>query len=245
MQDAGGHEPFFNQDYLYFTGDSFTPEVNEREANLIRELLGLRGGMRVLDLGCGCGRIARPLARMGCQITGLDSSEPYLAIARAEARAMDLAGDYILGDMRAIPWENAFDRVVLWFNTFGYFGDHENRGVLEGVRRALKPGGQVLIDLVNRDALLRHLPRDSVVEREGNLQIDRHSFDPLSGCLMMERIVLRDRQMRRASLVARLFTFPELRDWLSACAFRSVAGYGSDRQQFSLRSDRLLVVAVK
>ena len=44
------------------------------------------------------------------------------------------------GDMRRLPWRETFDTVVIWFTTFGYFGDRENEQVLREAAKTLKPG---------------------------------------------------------------------------------------------------------
>jgi len=55
-----------------------------------------------------------------------------------------------------IPWENRLDAVINVFTAFGYFDDEvENQQVLEGVHRALKPGGRFLVDLPDREGRAR------------------------------------------------------------------------------------------
>src|SRR5690606_30638800 len=65
-------------DYLHFYGQTLTPERSAREVALIRTLLNLRPGDEVLDLACGHGRLAVPMAELGMRVTGLDRSEGFL-----------------------------------------------------------------------------------------------------------------------------------------------------------------------
>ena len=60
------------------------------------------------------------------------------------------------------------------------------------VRKALKPGGLLIFDTRNRDALSKDMRPFLVTEKEGNMMIDRHSFDCLQGRLYNRRIVIRD-----------------------------------------------------
>ena len=99
---------------------------------------------------------------------------------------------YQQGDMRSITFEDEFDRVMLLFTAFGYFTDEENLQVLINARKALKPGGMLIFDTLNRDAFLKEMRPYFVVEKEGNLMIDRMSFDSLQGRLYNKRIVFRD-----------------------------------------------------
>src|SRR5215472_6803276 len=154
--------------YYYFFPEDLLAEHIEKEVAIIWKRLALRPGMEVLDLACGNGRIANALATRGCLVTGLDLVAEFLAQAERAAVAAHLTATYLLGDMRALPWTNRFDRIVSWMSAFGYFADEENRQVLAEAYRALKPGGKLLLDLNNREWVLKNFQRSSVIERDGN-----------------------------------------------------------------------------
>lgn len=82
--------------------------------------------------------------------------------------------------MRAIPWADRFDVVVCWFTSFGYFDDDENRSVLAGVHRSLRPGGRLLLELNHKDGLLPHFLPSTVAERDGDMIIETFAYDPLT-----------------------------------------------------------------
>ena len=147
-------EAVFDDDYLYFYDQVLTEERSDREAELIWRLGGLKEGTRVLDLACGHGRLANRLAARGAAVTGLDVTERFLEVARADARDRGVSVDYVHGDVRALPWTEEFDVVVNWFTAFGYFDDDENRRVLEGVHRSLRPGGRFLLELNHGPTLI-------------------------------------------------------------------------------------------
>lgn len=145
--------------------------------------------------------------------------------------------------MRHLPWTARFDRIVNWFTACGYFPDDENRAVLREAHRALKPGGKLLIEHINRDFVLRNFQHVTAVEREGNFMIDRSRYDVPTGRIYTERTVLRDGHMRQMRFFVRTFTFPELRDWLLQAGFASVEGFDQLGGPFSLESRRMLVLA--
>jgi SAM-dependent methyltransferase len=57
--------------------------------------------------------------------------------------------------------------VISYFTSFGYFDDTDNARVLQHIARALKPQGQFLLDINNRDATLQHLVNRQLVAGRG------------------------------------------------------------------------------
>jgi ubiquinone/menaquinone biosynthesis C-methylase UbiE len=236
-------EEVFDEDYLYFYGP-LLEEVSDADADAIWRLLELQPGSHVLDLACGHGRIASRLARRGARITGLDSTRLFLDLARAEAAAEELSVDYVQGDMRALPWpDESFDHVISWFTSFGYFDDEENRLVLREARRVLRPGGQLLIECNNLAELLPRWLPSVVLERDGNLSIDRPTFDPITGRSTAERLIVRDGQTRRFNFSVRMFIAAELRDWTLQAGFAAVEFSDHAGVELSAQSRRMVTIA--
>src|SRR6266542_3005848 len=122
MELGVDREAAFDEDYLYFYEELLTPERTAAEVDLVWKLLELEPGLELLDLACGHGRIANPLAERGVRVTGLDATPFFLELARADAAERGVEVEYVEGDMRSIPWSGRFDRVLNWFTSFGYFG---------------------------------------------------------------------------------------------------------------------------
>src|SRR5687768_18425393 len=78
----------------------------------------IRRGMDVLDVACGTGNAARPAARAGAHVIGLDLTPKLLETGRAKAMAEGLDIEWREGDAEDLPFEDGrFDRVV---STFGH-----------------------------------------------------------------------------------------------------------------------------
>src|SRR5207237_6807952 len=109
--------------------------------------LELAPGARVLDLACGHGRHSARLARRGFDVTGLDVSASSLELARET----EPAAEYVEGDMRELPFEDAsFDAAINLFTAFGYFDDEAaDQRVLHEVARVLRSGASFLLDTVH------------------------------------------------------------------------------------------------
>lgn len=235
----------FNDDYLYFYADRLADERTEAEVDLIWRLLSIEPGSRILDLACGHGRVANRLAARGADVTGLDITELFLNLARADAAQRGVSAEYVHGDMRDLPWTAAFDRIVNWFTAYGYFDDEGNRRVLAEAARALRPDGQLLLELNHRDWIVSNFQPMHGVERGDDMMVDQAEIQPLTGRIVTRRTVFRAGTVRRMSFFVRLFTFTEIRDWLLQAGFSTVAGYGEDGGPLSPASRRMIVVATR
>lgn len=242
-QPAFDTEGLFDEDYLYFYEVMLSDERSDAEAGLLWSLLELEPGMEVLDLACGHGRIANRLAARGCRVTGLDASALFLDRARRDAAARGVDVDYVQGDMRSLPWAGRFDRVVNWFTSFGYFDDDQLRQVLAQVATALRPGGRIAVEVQHLHWIVRELQPAFVVQRDGDLVVDRNRLEPLTGRIVSERVIVRGGRVRKVPFFVRLFSFTELRDWLLQAGFAAVDGYGEDGAPLSPAHRRMLLVA--
>jgi SAM-dependent methyltransferase len=237
-------EQVFGDDYLHFYEAVLTDERSQQETDLIVRLLALEHGARVLDIPCGYGRIAKRLAETGCDVVAVDGSRSFLEVAKLRGGAVD----YRLGDMREFTADGDFDAIVNWFTSFGYFDDATDRSILATWRRALKPGGKLIIDHQNRQRLLGVIAATgghavALTQRGDDLLIDRATFDVATGRTNTERISVRNGRVRRYPFTVRTFSFTELRDWLLQAGFAEVLGYGTEGEPFALTSRRMVVVA--
>jgi len=157
------YERAFGQDYLtvYARRDVASAAADVTD---VMDALGLAPGHRVLDLACGAGRYSGLFAAAGLDVVGLDYSKDLLATAAREVPAARFAR----GDMRRLPFSRAFDAVLMFFTSFGYFDtDDEHRRVLAEVARVLRPGGGFLLDYVRREAVIEGLVPESDEVRNG------------------------------------------------------------------------------
>ena len=232
-------------DYLFVYQDDLTDERSDAEVALLVKLLGLDSPLRILDLACGFGRHTNRLAALGHVMTGMDYMPGFLALAREQAKRMGVQVDYCQGDMRRIDFQDAFDRVLLLFTSFGYFSDGENERVLQQMAAALKPGGILLFDIPNRDTFLKDLPPADVIEKDGDLLINRFSFDALTGRFHNRRIVIRKGIRKDKPFSIRLYNATEICRLLKGAGLVDAKLLNGDGQPLSSTSRRIVVIASK
>jgi SAM-dependent methyltransferase len=125
------------------------------EVDHLIDLLQLRAGRRVLDVGCGAGRHLAAMVERGIDAVGLDLSPDLLAEA---SQRPALRGRLVRADMRSLPFAGEFDAALSLFTSFGYFNeDAQNTRALAEMARVVKPGGLLAMDLINEPRLRREL----------------------------------------------------------------------------------------
>jgi SAM-dependent methyltransferase len=108
---------------------------------------------RLIDLGCGTGRLLLSFARRGYWVLGVDLSEPMLRVTAAKAAAAGVAIHLLRANLVALDAlrEQTFDYAACLFSTLGMVagGAHRCR-VVEHAYRLLRPGGKFVLHVHNR-----------------------------------------------------------------------------------------------
>ncbi len=131
-----------------------TRQAVERAAQLdwLWEQLRLGPGSRVLDLTCGPGLYAVPLAQRGARVTGVDFSPASIAHARrlaAEAGVADRC-EFIEADVRDYaPQPEGYDAVLFLYGQLAVFPRAEAAALLRKSAAALRPGGRLGVELLD------------------------------------------------------------------------------------------------
>jgi SAM-dependent methyltransferase len=171
--DAG---EFLGRAYLRY---SFT-KGTEQEVAFLVDALGLRPGMRVLDVGCGPGRHAHALAERGIEVHGVDITPRFVELAREGAPA---GATFEVGDARSLAFDGEFDVAIsLCQGGFGLVRE-DDPSVLDGMARAVKPGGEgwVVLSAFSSYFCVRFLEATDDFDANTGINVERTTLKDEAG----------------------------------------------------------------
>lgn len=129
-------------------------------------------GRTAIDVGCGAGLLAEPLARMGASVTGVDAAPENIAAAKAHAEGQGLAIRYHAGELAALP-PGTFD-LVTSMEVVEHVTDPA--AFIAELAERLAPGGLMILSTPNRTMLSKLLLVEAA-ERVGAVPRGTHDWD--------------------------------------------------------------------
>jgi SAM-dependent methyltransferase len=242
----GEHVPeelFEEEVYDHFYAPLLEPIAAEN-AQLIARVAGLAAPADILDAPCGDGRVSVELAKLGHRVTGVDRSPRFIARARERDGAAGI--DFRIGDLRDLDFEGSFDLVLNWFSSFGYLEPDENRAVLRAFRRALHPGGSLILEQRNTHLTRRAVEAGGgmtafIIDKGDDLIGDRITIE--EGRSISERFVVRDGRVHRLRFSIELFDRPQLTAALLEAGFAEVTMLNERGESFVDTDARMLALA--
>jgi SAM-dependent methyltransferase len=240
-QDHWTHRLFVERPELYLPFLEHAEERAQAEAGILADLFGRFGvpeGGKVLDVACGTGRLAIPLARRGYRVTGIDLSPLYIDKARERSADEGLDVDFIVGDMRGVESVVAnrgpLDAVIIMFTSNGYYGRDGDLKLFRQLWRLSSPGAIMVVLTMNRDWMVANFEPEGVDAAGAFRILQRHRLD-------LETSTLRNdwefyegdgddlRLQLRLQLDHRVYSLHDLKALVEEAGWEYLAGLGSDR----------------
>ncbi|MEJ5229969.1 class I SAM-dependent methyltransferase [Pseudothermotoga sp. U03pept] len=224
-----------------FPPESF--ELASKQVEKIIQITGLQGGS-VLDLCCGPARHTHEFAKRGFSVTAVDASEFLLNKGKELCSGLTNVC-FVQADMKDFVEPNHFDLVVNIYTSFGYFKDHnDNMQVLRNIRKSLKDGGKLLMEMASKEIVLKNYRDSMITERGESMLIEKRSFEPGMARMINDWIILKDGKYRVYRLEHYLYSAQKLKMMLQMCGFNDIAAYRSlDKDPYDLNARRLVVLA--
>lgn len=180
-------------------------------------------------------------------MAGVDIAEEFIREARERAAAAGLSAEWLLGDMRLLPWQSEFDGAFCFGNSFGYL-DHEGTKVfLAALSRTLKPGAHFVLETaMAAESLLPGLQLRRWFRVDDILLLIHSRYDAAGSRLDNEYTFVQRGNIETRPSSHGIYTVAEIRRLLDQVGLATRALYGSvDEQPFQLGSPRLILVAQK
>ncbi len=240
----------------YFTGlpqqawkAAQTPEQDQLDLEMLVESLELGPGDRVLDVFCGYGRHALPMARLGLRVTGVDISKEYTDELRQAARRDKLTIDVLTGDILTIdlPTPGSFDAAHCIGNSFSFFPRATMVAFLRRVRTQLRPGGRFVAhtSMVAEVILPAWQERNWMAVGEDMLLLLENEYDSLAGRIDSRQTYIHQGVTDTRLAQHYLFTLAELAQLLIEAGFSpaiTLCG-DTDGRPFALGDEAAWLVA--
>ncbi len=207
----------------------------------------------ILDVACGTGRHAIPLSKKGYTVTGGDRSQAMLAVLEEKVRRANIEIPVIKCDMKDIEFREEFDAIICMYTSFNYLlTDQDIEKALVAFYRALRPGGIVILDLMNPIFYIGKF-REITVEhhQEGQMCIQRtfkHTLDEVRSLWYQDEFVVADDgnsvSTCREIHTMRMLTYPEISRFIRDAQFVDIKCYGNftDLVEAEDKAERLILV---
>lgn len=132
-----------------YEGDNIVAHSFSTRRRIVLGLLGNVTGKSILDIGCGPGVLAKPLAGAGCDFFGIDIAPEMIAVCKADdsLRSFSFEATDPVGFLERNP-EMTFDAVTC-MGLFEYLTDDYTAALMGAIRGALRPGGQLIATYPN------------------------------------------------------------------------------------------------
>ena len=235
---------FFDHHAPRYLQEVFTRNT-EAEVRFLLNELTLPPGAWILDVGCGVGRHAVPLAQAGLRVVGVDLSSGMLRQGQARACELGVSVDWVQADASCFGLGGQFQAAIcLCEGAFGLLSSADNPYahellILRNIHAALAPGGKLIMTVLNGMAMIRSATRDA---------IERGAFEPLT---LVEASTLSYQSPEGEQTIPtreRGFVPSELRLMLEVCGFEVEHIFGGTagnwgRRPVDLDEIELMVIA--
>ena len=219
-------------------------------AQYVKDLAGLASGSKVLDAGCGLGRISVELAVLDLDVTGVDIIQSELDAARESAEAEGVPLTLINHDLRTFCAPGQFDCAVNLYTSFGYCATiEEDMQILRNIADSLKPGGTFILECTSRETAILYWTPGEEFERAGYKVVTHFevvgAWEGLRSQWTLYPLDHTDKVIDH-TFVQRLYPASFLRDKLLDFGFSSAEVYGDyDLSPYNEKARTMILIAKK
>ncbi|WP_460911184.1 class I SAM-dependent methyltransferase [Spirosoma areae] len=232
-----------------------TDEQTQLDLELLVETLEFGPGDRLLDVFCGYGRHALPLARMGARVTGVDISDEYIAEIQTIADKEKLpviacVDDFLTMPEASVGADASFDAGYCLGNSFSFFPRPDMLLFLSRIARLLKPGGRFLAhsEMVAESVLPDYQARSwqpvGGADEEPLLFLVENEYFPVDSRIESHLTYVKQGKIETRLAQHYVFTLAELGQLFTEAGLQIIAAYGTiDGEPYALGDEAVWLVA--
>ena len=219
-------------------------------AQYVKDLAGLASGSKVLDAGCGLGRISVELAALDLDVTGVDIIQSELDAARESAEAEGVPLTLINHDLRTFRAPGQFDCAINLYTSFGYCATiEEDMQILRNIADSVKPGGTFIMECTSRETAILYWTPGEEFERAGYKVVTHFevvgAWEGLRSQWTLYPLDHSDKVIDH-TFVQRLYPASFLRDKLLDFGFSSAEVYGDyDKSPYNEHARTMILIGIK
>lgn len=236
----------FGKDYLTIYKHR---DINEAAAFVekLPAIIPVKNTWKILDLCCGGGRYSILFAQKEYHVVGLDLSVHLLDYAKKSAEERGLTIDFILSDMRNIPYTDYFHLVVNMFTSFGYFEKiEENQKVVRSIAQCLISGGWVIIDYLNKDYVQQNFQSHEETQDGEKLIIQERKIEEERSRITKKISIIEDQHKREYTESVAMYSYDQMERMLFEEGIPVISVFGDyDFSPFSKTSPRMILIGQK
>jgi len=226
------HKSMYNEAFAKASiGSKRFVDLASTQVEFLSSVLDLPTGAKILDVPCGVGRHSILFAKKGYRVTGIDISRDCVKIAKRQFAHKNVK--YKLGDMSNLSaFKGQYDCILNLFTSFGYFhSDKENENVLRKMYRSLKPGGKAVVNLIDRDWIMKIYQPVRWFEDHGVLTMEASRYDEKTKYNESQMVMIDQRKAKPVLLHhhyhrVRLYSKVEMVSLMKRAGFRNVQIFG-------------------
>lgn len=215
-----------------------TDEQTQLDLELLVDTLDFGPGDRLLDVFCGYGRHAIPLARMGARVTGVDIATDYITELQRIATTNKLPIVAVADDFLTLPEEAlgaaaSFDAAYCLGNSFSFFNRTDMLAFLTRIAAQLKPGGRFLAhsEMVAESVLPDYQARNwlsvSMPNGESILLLVENDYSPLESRIDSQLTYIKAGEVQTRLAQHYIYTLAEFRQLFSEAGLSVIGCFGT------------------
>lgn len=218
-------------------------------AQYVKDIAGLGEGDKILDAGCGLGRISVELAALGLDVTGVDIIQSELDAARESAEAEGVPLTLINHDLRSFQAREQFDCAINLYTSFGYCATiEEDMKILKNIADSVKTGGTFIMECTSRETAIMYFTAGEEFERAGYKVVTHFEVVGAWESLRSQWTLypLDSKQAIDHTFIQRLYPATFLRDKLIDFGYSKVNIYGDfDQSPYNEHARTMLIIGKK